>query len=92
MYAFSAPLIISTALNLAVTGFPWGFIIMSFCLGRQIENKNEDDTMGSILTTNGKSSIVTWTNKQAIGNSESKIYFVYGTNWKEVPTIRLDRY
>lgn len=92
MYAFSAPLLISTALNLAVTGFPWGFIIMSFCLGRQMENKNEDDTMGSILTTNGKSSIVTWTNKQAIGNSESKIYFVYGTNWKEVPTIRLDQY
>lgn len=48
--------------------------------------------MAALLQKDELSSLITWTNKQAVGNSESKIYFVYGTNWKEVPTIRLDQY
>lgn len=71
---------------------PWNVITTTAIIVGSGQNISQDSKMAALLQKDNISSLITWTNKQAIGNSESKIYFVYGTNWKEVPTIRLDQY
>lgn len=69
-----------------------GLLASGAVLGTSLNNNEKIQILLALLSSGGVSSQVLWTNKQWLLDTEARVYYVFGTCWKTIPTMRLDQY